>query len=62
MAAYCARYGLVTARAYTVAQGMHVHRPGQARVEVTGRPPDDIGRITVGGSAVTVMTATLRLA
>ena len=61
MAAYCARYGIVTARSYTVAQGMHVMRPGHARVEVGGTPPDDIGRITVSGSAVTVMTATLRL-
>jgi len=61
MAAYCSRYGIVTARSYTVAQGAHVHRPGRARVEITGHPPEDIGRIVVSGSAITTMTATLRL-
>ena len=61
MAAYCARYGFVAARAYAVAQGMHVHRPGRAQVEVTGEPPDAIGRIIVAGPAVSVMTATLTL-
>lgn len=61
MAAYCARYGIVNERAYTVAQGMHVHRPGRGEVEVDGVPPDAIGRITVAGSAVTVMRATLTL-
>lgn len=61
MAAYCARYGVVTERSYAVEQGMHVQRPGRARVEVTGTPPHDIGRIIVAGAAVTVMTATLTL-
>jgi trans-2,3-dihydro-3-hydroxyanthranilate isomerase len=61
MAAYCARYGIVRERAYVVHQGMHVHRPGRAEVEVGGDPPDAIGRITVAGSAVTVMRATLTL-
>ena len=61
MAGYCARYGLVRDRAYTVAQGMHVHRPGRAQVEVGGDPPDAIGRITVAGPAVTVMRATMTL-
>jgi len=61
MAAYCARYGIVTARTYAVAQGMHVHRPGRAEVEVGGTPPDAIGRIVVAGPAVSVMTATLSI-
>lgn len=61
MAAYCARYGIVTERRYAVAQGMHVHRPGRAEVEVGGDPPDAIGRITVAGPAVTVMRATMTL-
>ena len=61
MAAYCARYGIVSERTYTVAQGMHVHRPGRAQVEVAGEPPDAIGRITVAGPAVTVMHATMTL-
>jgi trans-2,3-dihydro-3-hydroxyanthranilate isomerase len=61
MAAYCARYGIVRERAYAVAQGMHVHRPGRAEVEVGGDPPDAIGRITVAGPAVTVMRGTLTL-
>jgi trans-2,3-dihydro-3-hydroxyanthranilate isomerase len=61
MAGYCARYGLVHGRSYTVAQGMHVHRPGRAQVEVGGDPPDAIGRITVAGPAVTVMWAKMTL-
>jgi trans-2,3-dihydro-3-hydroxyanthranilate isomerase len=61
MAAYCARYGIVRDRAYAVAQGMHVHRPGRATVEVGGEPPDAIGRIIVAGPAVTVLRGTLTL-
>jgi trans-2,3-dihydro-3-hydroxyanthranilate isomerase len=61
MAAYCARYGIVAERSYTVAQGMHVHRPGRGRVEVGGEPPDAIGRIVVAGPAVTVIRATLTI-
>jgi trans-2,3-dihydro-3-hydroxyanthranilate isomerase len=61
MAAYCARYGIVRQRAYTVAQGMHVHRPGRAQVEVAGDPPHGVGRITVAGPAVTVLRGTLLL-
>jgi len=61
MAAYCARFGIVRERAYAVAQGMHVHRPGRAEVEVGGDPPTTIGRITVAGPAVTVMRGTLTL-
>jgi trans-2,3-dihydro-3-hydroxyanthranilate isomerase len=61
MAAYCARYGIVRERAYAVAQGMHVHRPGRAQVEVGGDPPHDIGRITVAGPAVTVLRGALTL-
>jgi trans-2,3-dihydro-3-hydroxyanthranilate isomerase len=61
MAGYCARYGIVRERAYAVMQGMHVHRPGRAQVQVGGDPPGAIGRITVAGSAVTVMRATMML-
>jgi len=61
MAGYCARYGVVEARTHAVAQGMHVHRPGRADVEVGGTPPDEIGRIVVAGPAVSVMTATLSI-
>jgi trans-2,3-dihydro-3-hydroxyanthranilate isomerase len=61
MAAYCARYGIVRERTYAVEQGMHVHRPGRAQVEVGGDPPNAIGRITVAGPAVTVLRGTLLL-
>jgi trans-2,3-dihydro-3-hydroxyanthranilate isomerase len=61
MAAYCARYGVVRERAYAVAQGMHVHRPGRAQVEVGGTPPSEIGRITVAGPAITVLRGTLTI-
>jgi len=61
MAAYCARYGIVRERSYAVEQGMHVHRPGRAHVEVGGDPPDAIGRITVAGPAVTVLRGTMTL-
>src|SRR5947209_2808495 len=61
MAAYCARYGIVRERSYAVEQGMHVHRPGRAHVEVGGDPPDAIGRITVTGPAVTVLRGTMTL-
>jgi trans-2,3-dihydro-3-hydroxyanthranilate isomerase len=61
MAAYCARYGIVTETQFRVAQGMHVHRPGTADVSVGGLPPGDIGRITVSGSAVTVLKGMLSL-
>jgi trans-2,3-dihydro-3-hydroxyanthranilate isomerase len=59
MAAYCARYGIVSAREYDVAQGMHVKRPGRAFVSVGGSPPDAIGRIIVAGAAITVLRGTL---
>jgi trans-2,3-dihydro-3-hydroxyanthranilate isomerase len=61
MAAYCARYAIVTESTYRVAQGMHIHRPGEARVTVGGEAPDAIGRITVAGSAVTVLRGTLTI-
>ena len=61
MAAYCARYGIVRERAYAVEQGLHVHRPGRAQVEVGGDPPDAIGRITVAGPAVTVLRGTMTI-
>jgi trans-2,3-dihydro-3-hydroxyanthranilate isomerase len=61
MAAYCARYEIVRERSYAVEQGIHVHRPGRAQVEVGGDPPAAIGRITVAGPAVTVMRATMTL-
>jgi trans-2,3-dihydro-3-hydroxyanthranilate isomerase len=59
MAAYCARYGIVDAAEYRVAQGMHVKRAGIADVRVGGSPPDAIGRITVCGEAITVLRGTL---
>ena len=59
MAAYCARYGIVSATEYRVAQGMHVNRPGSAHVRVGGSPPHSIGRIIVAGQAVTVLRGTL---
>jgi predicted PhzF superfamily epimerase YddE/YHI9 len=40
---------------------MHLHRPGRADVDVAGKPPDSIGRITVAGEAVTVLRGTLAL-
>jgi trans-2,3-dihydro-3-hydroxyanthranilate isomerase len=61
MAAYCARYGIIDAREYRVAQGMHLKRPGAADVRVGGSPPDGIGRIVVAGQAVTVLRGTLSL-
>ena len=61
MAAYCARYGIVRELSYAVEQGMHVHRPGRAQVEVGGDPPDAIGRISVAGPAVTVLRGTMTL-
>ncbi|MGB8265612.1 MAG: PhzF family phenazine biosynthesis protein [Candidatus Velthaea sp.] len=61
MAGYVARYGIVTETQFRVAQGMHVHRPGTADVYVGGLPPGDIGRITVAGSAVSVMRGLLSL-
>ena len=61
MAAYCARYGIVTESHYRVAQGMHVNRPGVADVEVSGTAPDRIGRITVAGAAITVLRGTLSI-
>jgi trans-2,3-dihydro-3-hydroxyanthranilate isomerase len=61
MAAYCARYGIIAAREYRVAQGMHVHRPGFADIVIGGSPPHAIGRITVAGEAVTVMRGTFTL-
>ncbi len=59
MAAYCARYGIIDAREYRVAQGMHLKRPGVGEVRVAGAPPDAIGRITVAGRAITVLRGTL---
>jgi trans-2,3-dihydro-3-hydroxyanthranilate isomerase len=61
MAAYCARYGIVRERSYAVEQGMHVHRPGRAHVEVGGNPPHEIGRIVVAGPAITVLRGTMTL-
>jgi trans-2,3-dihydro-3-hydroxyanthranilate isomerase len=59
MAAFCARYGIIRASEYRVAQGMHLKRPGVAEVRVAGSPPDAIGRITVAGQAITVLRGTL---
>jgi trans-2,3-dihydro-3-hydroxyanthranilate isomerase len=60
MAAYCARYGIVTDASYRVAQGMHVRRMGSAGVSVGGTP-QKLGRIVVSGEAVTVLRGTLTL-
>jgi trans-2,3-dihydro-3-hydroxyanthranilate isomerase len=62
MAAYCARYAIITDREYRVAQGMHVHRPGSASVRVGGSPPTALGRIIVAGQAVTVLRGAFDLA
>jgi trans-2,3-dihydro-3-hydroxyanthranilate isomerase len=59
MAAYCARYGIVDARQYRVAQGMHLRRPGSADVRLTEPSANGIGRITVAGEAITVLRGTL---
>ena len=61
MAAYCSRYGFVRQPEFTVTQGEHVGRPGEAKVRVLGNPPDDISGVEVGGYAVTVMKATLTI-
>jgi trans-2,3-dihydro-3-hydroxyanthranilate isomerase len=61
MAAYCARYGIITEREYRVAQGMHVHRPGSASVRIAGTPPNALGRIIVAGQAVTVLRGTFEV-
>jgi trans-2,3-dihydro-3-hydroxyanthranilate isomerase len=61
MAGYVAKYGIVSETQFRVSQGRHVHRPGTADVYVGGLPPDDIGRITVAGPAVSVMRGVLSL-
>lgn len=60
MAAYCARYGLVKAASYSIAQGDHAGRPGVGYIRVLGTP-DAIDGIEVGGEAVTVLRGTLVL-
>ena len=60
MAAYCARYGLVKAASYAIAQGDHAGRPGVGYIRVLGTP-DAIEGIEVGGEAVTVLRGTLVL-
>lgn len=60
MAAYCARYGLVKAVSYAIAQGHHAGRPGIGYIRVLGTP-DAIEGIEVGGEAVTVLRGTLAL-
>lgn len=60
MAAYCAFYGLVPERAYTIAQGEHVGRPGIGHIRVLGEPKALEG-IEVGGEAVTVLRGKLSL-
>jgi trans-2,3-dihydro-3-hydroxyanthranilate isomerase len=61
MAAYCLRYGFVKITEFTVTQGEHVGRPGEAIVRVLGEPPGRITGVQVGGSAVTVMRGTLTI-
>ncbi|MGH7660345.1 MAG: PhzF family phenazine biosynthesis protein [Vulcanimicrobiaceae bacterium] len=60
MAAYCARYGLVEASSYAIAQGEHAGRPGTGYIRVLGTP-DAIEGVEVGGEAVTVLRGTLVL-
>lgn len=60
MAAYCARYGLVEERNYTIAQGDHVGRPGRGYIRVIG-DADAIEAVEVGGEAITVLRGTLNL-
>ena len=60
MAAYCAHYGLVEERSYTIAQGDYVGRPGLGYVRVIGEP-SAIEGIEIGGEAVTVLRGTLML-
>ena len=61
MAAFSLHYGFVMRTEFTVTQGEHVGRPGEATVRVLGNPPDDISGVQVGGCAVTVMRGTLVL-
>lgn len=60
MAAYLWKYGLIEKPTFIAEQGHWMGRPGRAFVEVRG-PRDKIESVIVGGSAVTVLTGTLKL-
>lgn len=59
MACYLVRYGIVNRPAFTLEQGHIVGRPGVIYAEVDGAG-EAITGIRIGGSAVTVITGTLR--
>ena len=54
MAAYLWHYQLIDSPGFIAEQGLWMHRPGQAVVEIIG-PPDNIETVQVGGPAVSVM-------
>jgi len=60
MAAYCARYALLSVRSYAIAQGDHIGRPGIGHIRVLG-DGENIEGVEVGGEAVTVLRGTLTL-
>jgi len=60
MAAYLWHYGFLDHPEFIAEQGHWLHRPGQAFVEVVG-DRDNIQTVKVGGSAVSVLTGTLKL-
>jgi len=60
MAAYLWHYGLIDQPEFVAEQGHWLNRPGQAFVEVIGER-NNILTVKVGGSAVSVLTGTLKL-
>jgi trans-2,3-dihydro-3-hydroxyanthranilate isomerase len=60
MAAYLWHYGFLDRPEFIAEQGHWLHRPGQAFVEVVG-DRNNIKTVKVGGSAVSVLTGTLKL-
>jgi trans-2,3-dihydro-3-hydroxyanthranilate isomerase len=60
MGAYLWHHGLIDQPIFIAEQGHWMQRPGQSKVEVVGSR-DDIERVKVGGSAVTVLRGELVL-
>lgn len=60
MAAYLWHYGFLDSPKFIAEQGHWLHRPGQAFVEVVGNR-NNIETVKVGGSAVSVLTGTLKI-
>lgn len=60
MAAYLWHYGFLDSPKFIAEQGHWLHRPGQAYVEVVG-DRNNIATVKVGGSAVSVLTGTLKI-